>query len=270
MRPLVCPEPDIKLPVIRYGGIHQGLTGARTMDVTGHRQDFELQINWLDQDEYRWLEALHARVVPGPYYLINPLKRNRLSLQASKMSISQSSKTGVRLPAGSSTGQSLAFPAAEVGLPGWSSYVWHWDDPSPRVTFDRGRPIPVLAGETITASIFLNPSPGDPVTVTLQLDWFDVAGETLTPTASAIELPSGWTRQQVTGVPPSGAVSCRFSMGLVDPDGAVYMAAPQVEAASAATNWEIGGASVQVLLDQFDTESRRFPYRNTTLKLLEA
>ena len=272
LRPLVCPEPNVRMPVVRYGGVHQGLSGARVMDVTGHRQEFEFVFEYLDQDEYVWLEALHARLVPGAYYLLNPLKRNRLTLQASNMIVAQFSKNGVRVPTGASWGRRTLYPTAQIGMSGYSVFVWHWTDSQPRVTFDRGRPIPVLPNETVTASVYLNPSVPDETPVTLQLDWFDVNGDSLTPTVGASFNPSsGWNRYVLpNAAPPSGAVSCRFSIGLIDPDQAVYIAAPQVEAGPQATAWEMGGAALEVLPDQLETESPRFPLRNATLTLLEA
>jgi len=242
------------------------------MDVTGHRQEFSFELKYLDQDEFAWLEALHTRLVPGAYYLLNPMKRNRLSVQASTVTVAQYSKTGLRVPVGSSWGRRTTAPTAGTGMPGRSVFAWHWTDPEPRFTFDQGRPIPVMPGETITASAYFNPSVPDETPVTLRLDWFDANGDALSPTVSpSIDLGTGWNRYSLPGAtPPSGAVACRFSVQMTDPDLAVYVSAPQVEAGPQVTDWQVGGASLEVLVDQLETTSPRFPLQNATLTLLEA
>src|SRR5690554_2646520 len=85
LQELTCPEPNIKANLVRYGGVHQGLSGARTVDVTGHRYEYAFDWDYMEQAEWAWLEAMHLRHVPGPFRLLNPLKKNRLAPQSSAM-----------------------------------------------------------------------------------------------------------------------------------------------------------------------------------------
>src|SRR5690606_23969820 len=85
LRGVVGPDAGTTATSTRYGGVHQGLTGARTMDITGHRREVEFQFTYLEKAEFEWLNALHARMVPGPLYLLDPRYRNRLSPQATSL-----------------------------------------------------------------------------------------------------------------------------------------------------------------------------------------
>jgi hypothetical protein len=272
LRPLVCPEPDIAINEVRYGGIHQGLSGARTMDVTGHRADYTFEFKYLEQSEYRFLEAMHSRVIWGPYWLINPLKKNRLSLQATRGLVSRYERAGVRLPTGSTHVMESAYPAS-IDLPGRSIAFSGWTEIAPRVRFDHDKFIPVLPGEAITASVWLGSPQGVPyLGATIQLDWFDKDKQPLTPTVSpAFDITPTWTMHMLSNItPPAGAAACRFSIGLTSTNTTVYLAAPQVEAGAVATEFEVGGAAPEVLIDQIETPSPRFPLRDATLTLLEA
>lgn len=279
LRPLVCPDTDVKINDVRYGGIHQGLSGARTMDVTGLRSEIEMEFSFLDQDEYQWLDLLHSRTVPGPHWLINPLRKNRLSQQATRLVVTPFGKAGVRPPVGARVGVPLSAPSA-LGFRPRTVFVWDWTDQSPRVVFDYGKLIPVLPNETLSGSVWLRADTGSITGSTLQFEWFDIAGEPVSGTpstsSSSFSLSNGtWARQALEAVaPPAGAVSCRFSVvigTLSDPDDTTLaFTAPQVEAGESATDFEVGGGAPMVLIDQLETESPRYPYRNVTLKMLEA
>lgn len=279
MRPLVCPETDVTINPVRYGGVHQGLSGARIMDVTGHRDEYELEFRFLDRDEFEWVELLHTRMVPGPHLMINPLKKNRLSLQASKLIVTPYGKAGVRAPLGARYGLPSSPPTA-LGYRGRSVFVGDWTDPNPRVTFDPGKYIPVLPGERLTGSVYLSSSFGNVTGSTLRFEWFDASrapvSGTPASTSSTFNVTDGaWSRATFTNVqPPAGAVACRFSIGvgtLADPDDTTLaIAAPQVEVGASATDFEVGCAAPEVLIDQIKTTSPRFPYRDVTLTLMEA
>src|SRR5690606_40132859 len=61
LRGLVCPERGMSDTSTRYGGIHQGLTGARTMDITGHRREYEFEFVYMDKQDFAWLNALDRK-----------------------------------------------------------------------------------------------------------------------------------------------------------------------------------------------------------------
>src|SRR5690349_11457271 len=101
LKQLVCPEINLSVSDVRYGGVHQALSGARIMDVTGTKQDMILSFTFLDEADYRWLQALQTRHIPGPHRLISPLRKNRLSVQAASLNGQASIRPGVKLSAGS-------------------------------------------------------------------------------------------------------------------------------------------------------------------------
>lgn len=271
LRPLVCPERDITISEVRYGGIHQGLSGARTMDITGHRSEYEFEFKYLDRAEFQWLEALNSRMVWGPHWLINPLKRNRLSLQATRGLVSRHERAGVRLPLGSSYALDASVPSS-VGLPGRAMRFSSWTEANPRVRFDHDKYVTVLPDEIISASVWLGAPPGVPYAgVALRLDWFDEDQQPLSPTVSEVFSIEPWVRQTLPGAaPPAGAVACRFSVVLASTNTTVFLAAPQVESGPVVTDFEVGGAAPEVLVDQLSTSSPVFPLRDATLTLLEA
>lgn len=249
------------------------------MDITGFRSEYQLEFRFLDRDEFAWLELLHTRMVPGPHWMIDPLKKNRLSVAACRLVVTPYGKTGVRPPVGASIGASPVFPSSGIDFRGHSAYVWNWTDQNPRVQFDAGRYIPLLPSESITGSVYLQSSIGNITGSTLRFDWFDRYGEPLsgTPSSSSSSFnltANTWVRQSFTASAPAGAAACRFSIvvgTLSDPDDTILaFAAPQVESGTQATDFEVGCASPEVLIEQLETESPRFPYRNVTLTILEA
>src|SRR5690606_39453918 len=100
------------------------------MDVTGHRDEYELEFRFLDRDEFEWVELLHTRMVPGPHLMINPLKKNRLSWQASKLIVTPYGKAGVRGPLGARCGRPSSPPTA-LGSRGRSGVGGGWPAPDP-------------------------------------------------------------------------------------------------------------------------------------------
>lgn len=266
LRELPCPELDVQLTTTRYGGIHQSLSGARHMDVTGHRSEYVMEFNYLDQDEYRWLEALHTRLIPGPFRLINPLKKNRLSLAASTF------QAGNYLGAGIQVESQLwewdyDWPSA-AGFGARSMKFQGWQVPY-ALRFDRKIRVPVVPGEAVTWSIWMKASAAQ--TVSVVMNWFDRTTQMSgTPTTSA-SVGTSWTRFSVTGTPPTGAFSAQPALVLPTDTGEnIWIAAPQFEVGSTATSWELGGGAPEVVIDQVPLVSHRFPLVNASVTLLES
>lgn len=267
MRPLIVPEPDIQINEVRYGGIHQGLSGARTMDVTGHRREYEFEFNWLDQDEFAWLEALHTRLIPGPFHLLDPFKRNRLTGQASRLLPIESRNSGVYVTAPYSW--SRDWPA-DVKTPGRSMRVAGWAGQFAYLQFDQKKPVPLLEGETLTASVYLRSD--IPHSAHLRISWYDEDENYISNSDIPISVGTDWARHWSTyHEAPTNARGALYTIVLGAANTPVYIAAPQLEAdAYVPTAWELGGGAPVVLVDQLPAVSHRFPLRNVTLNLLEA
>ncbi|WP_367137887.1 hypothetical protein [Saccharothrix sp. HUAS TT1] len=266
VRALEVPEPGIGITLTRFGGFHQGLSGARTLDVTGHRYSYSFEWRNLDPSEYQWLEALHARLIQGPFRLLNPMKKNRLSVQASTLVI-----------AGTQGGI--------TGNPGTYRYETDWPNAagagarSLRIStfgeeaftrFDDAIPTPVLPDEEITVSLYLK---GEAATsVELCLDWYGVSRQDYLSTSARypVAVTTSWERFSFTITPPAGAGGAVLNFVNQDDTQPVRLAAPQIEPGDTATAFEVGGGSPVVLLDQLSGSSRIFPLTDCSLTLMEA
>jgi hypothetical protein len=268
LRELIVPEPDVTVEQVRLGSARQALSGARTVDVTGHRQRFEFTFEHLEPEEYAWLEALHTRVIPGPLRLISPLKRNRLSMQASHAMAwgvyTLGIQTNVSYPV-----TSRDFPD-EVDLQGRSSYFEQSSTNSYWIFDGNRNGAPVFSGEDIVCSVYLRSDTAQ--TLEYRIIFRDAAGldidsETVTGDWS---IGTSWNRFEETVEVPDDAATVAFS--LANPDGVfidLYIACAQIEEGTVATDWQIGGGGTVVAVDQLTTTSPLFPRYNCTLTLLE-
>jgi len=264
MRQIPYIEPNVTLPKVRYGGIHQSLSGARTMDITGYRGEYGFEINWMDEVDYQFLEMLFTGQIQGPYRLLNPLKRNLLSPQATSLETSRSPKSGVILASGNMLrtydNTFTTSPLAGV-ISGWSG--------SAPIAFDKAKATPILVGQPVTGSIYMKSS--TPTTVELRLEYWKQGVFTGVFGVASVVTTSTWARYNITRTSLSdnrdGVV---FSILPSTYPSPLYVAAPQVEMATSPSTWQPGGGAPVVLMDQFPVESLRFPLRNVKLTLLEA
>lgn len=261
LRALTCPEPGITATLVRYGGLHQGLSGARTVDVTGHKYDYSFEWRWLDASEVAWLEALHTRHIPGPHRLLTPLRRNRLSTQAAVLSPS-----------------ALAVPtAARSWVADWptaagpgarSLRLTGWGAEQNTVTLDPVIRCPVFPEETITASTYLKADAA--VSARIGLEWFDRTGALVGTNFNTTNITTSWQRFSMFRAAPVGAVSVTMQFRGQTYTSPVQLAAPQVQAGNAPTAWELGGGAPVVHVDQLTTTSPRFPLHDCSMTILEA
>jgi hypothetical protein len=258
LRALPVPEPGMEIIQVRYGGTHQGLSGARVQDTTGRRVEYNLEFEYLNRAEYFWIDAMFTGHVPGPYRLLDPLKKNRLSPPSTHL--------GRGIGMEDVLTYSRSYPP-QVGIPGRSYVLSGWESSTYTITFEPGKATVVLPNETITASIYLraNTTHG----ATLQMQMLDADLVVLDTQSVPASLTADWARFSITRTVPTGCAAIRFRVMLGSANTAVYMAAPQVEAGSVATAWETGGGAPVVVIDQMPASSPIFPLRNCSLKLLE-
>lgn len=266
LRALTCPEPDIATSLVRYGGIHQGLSGARTLDVTGHRKDYTFQFDHVDPADWAWMQAMHSRHIQGPFRLIDPLFKNRLSLEASSCKANLASARGMWLAAGNSL-RAYDWPSA-AGTLGNQSTKWFNRPASYPARFDNDKRTPVFPLETIVGSMYMKASAG--FSGTMGFDWFDITGTQFSSTSTTVSPTTSWARYSYSSAAPAGAVSAKYYFYTANTAADLYLAAAQVEAGATPTSWELGGGAPVVLLDQLATVSHRYPITNVTMTLLEA
>lgn len=265
MRELFAPEMDIDITEERYGGVFQGLSGARSVDVTGFRQRLTFDMKWVDPAEYVWYEALYRRLIPGTLRLINPLKKNRLSQESSMGQWGGYTTNGLSLTSGSMT------------------RLWDWPSTAPPIALstnrwgarvsgavfrtDETKRIPVIAGETITASVWLKSTVAH--SVTLAIDWADRLGAgTAASTTSVVSVTTAWQRFALTAAVPAGTHLVTFA-GYSFTTNNLDVGPLQLESGASATSWEMGGGAPSVVIDQMPVTTPRYPLRNVTMVLLE-
>ncbi|GAB3475256.1 hypothetical protein [Amycolatopsis cihanbeyliensis] len=268
LRPLTCPEPQIETTEVRYGGTHQGLSGARTMDVTGHAHEFTFTWTYLEQAEWQWLKALHTRHIPGPVRLINPMLHNRLSTRATTLRIGTGMDTGVR-HSGGILSRVADWPS--WAGPGYESAEWTgWGSAFQYIRFDERYKTPVFAEETLTGSIYARSDTTQRVHIL-----FDVFDRQLQRVGSTpyyeFEATPEWGRHWFTRTVPPGCAAVQLALlPAEDYQVPLRLAAPQIAATDEITDWDLGGAATTVHLDQLSTSSPRFPLTDCSMTLLEA
>lgn len=274
LRALTCPDGSVDIEQVRYGGIHQGLSGARTLDVTGYKSEYTLNYTFLTQSEYSWLEALWLGQVRGPYALIDPLKKNRLSVDATRMVASTTPRSSV-LTNATQYGV-LSASTSLVPINDRTMWMSAWDDAgTPLVRFDTRHRTPVLPLETITCSLYAGLNGGAVGTLNgaLELKYFNVNGTQVSTTQSVTAvLSSTWSRFSITRTVPAGTASVEFAFrgGASTPQEQHFLMAPQIESGGSATDWEPGGGAPKMIIQSMPSPSPRFPMRNVSVKLVEA
>lgn len=265
LRELDTPEVGLTVTDVRYGGVHQALSGARTMDTTGVKQDLSLTFRLLTESDYRWLQALQTRHIPGPHRLINPLRKNRMSEYAASCNATSSSRPGLRF----SGGDWEWVQDWPTGVNwGTRSLRWVSRTASSIAAWDAELRNPIFPLEQMTGSVYIKGESA--VSATLRIDWYD---NTLTfmssSTTEAAAVTTSWDRYTITRTAPTDAAACRLVLSAVATT-TMRLAAAQMESGATATTWDQGGGAPTVLIDQLPSTSPRFPLMDATVTLLEA
>lgn len=192
------------------------LGGGRSVDrgPSGRRQ---WRFNWivLDHDTASVLEEFYSGARGrGPFTLIDPFRRNQLTVNQSSATSERADTTGFSIVSGS--GETLT---SQSGVYNRGPYALKWSLPSASapssglLTLDppsglTGFPVP--SGEPWTFSAQLRGGGADPaLSVAAQLVWLRADGSLLTTTAgTAVSTAAdAWTQVSVSAsAPPSGAV----------------------------------------------------------------
>lgn len=268
MRSLLTPEVNFDNTEQRYGGVHQSLNGSRTVDVTGYRSAYEMDWNYLTDDETAWLYALYNKFINQPHYMINPMKKNLVSKQASLSYAHGIDDNGIYFSPSALREWRNDYP---TGLPISGSRV-------PLLTSTSGgaflridgdnKWIPVTAGEPITFSIYMKADA--PITMSMVADWADKYHvQTGVGTFFNKNITTSWARYSITVTPTASQFGLRPAMTFPNGLNNIRFAAPQVEYGSVATTWEMGGGNMKVSIDQISSTSPRFPLNNVSATILE-
>lgn len=265
LKQLVCPEINLSVTDVRYGGVHQAISGARIMDVTGVKQDIALTFNFLDESDYRWLQALQTRHIPGPHRLISPLRKNRLTVQAASVNPTASIRPGVKISAGAWAWVNDWPTAAGYGV---RSIEWSSRTASSTLKLDSVQGVPLFPLEQFTGSIYIKGSSS--ISASLTVDYYDRYGVFLSSaTPESASVTTSWARYTITRTAPTNAATAVLGVTAVATT-TMRVAAAQLESGSSVSAWDQGGGAPMVLVDQLPSVSPRFPLMNATVTLLEA
>lgn len=266
LKELICPSVNIDVTTERFGGVFQALSGARSVDVTGHKKKYSFEFRFLDQDEYEWYKKLHLRMFPGPFRLIDPLEKNRLTPESSMTKWGGGTAQGLWLSQGVAS-RVWDYPAT-VGDGFGQSTTWS-NRPSGTsiLRFDTKRLTTVIAGEQITASVWLKTDIGFSPNVVV--DWYNRTTQVGSTPVSTPSVTTSWQQVSITATVPVGATRARFAVYTTNTASTLYLAAAQFEQAATTSAWALGGAAPIVSVDQMTTVSPRYPLRNITMTLLE-
>lgn len=272
MRALLTPEVGMDTTETRYGGTHQSLTGKRTIDITGYRTEYDLNWSYLTETEYEWLRALYIGHISQSQYIVNPLKKNLMSQQASigkpfgadDLGIYSSGLTVI-------TGYANDFPTGPVPAAARCFNLISTSATNNFIRFDgSSKLIPLIPGQDVTYSVYVRCETGT-IPFNWAIDCFTKYGVQTTTPSLAQTATTSWQRITYTLTPSGDQAGTR--MAFVFPTAGtknLHIAAPQIEYASSVTDWELGGGSSKIIIDQLGTSSPRFPLTDVSATILEA
>lgn len=270
MRTLLTPEVGLTNTEQRFGGVHQALSGARTVDVTGLRRIYEMDWNYLTDAEVAWLYAFYRKMITEPSYLIDPMKKNLLSEQASICKVHRSDDLGIQMGSLLVQENRNDYPSG-LSITGNRVPIIVSTNAGGFLRFDGSTTfVPAFTGQPITFSIYMRVDSGT-VNVSMIVDWVDKYGVQVNPSTSVTQtITTTWQRFSITVTPSGTQAGIRpafvFNAGTIN----LRMAAAQVEYSNAATSWEMGGGKAKVMIEEITSESPRFPLNNISATLLEA
>lgn len=252
------------------GETHASLYGGRTRDYLGTRRTWVFAWPWARHAPHAWLRTLARGMVRRPLRLIMPAEPNRLPTDVSAGG-SETRTADAYYASGSSTAFSTTnTPPQELAGLVDGRIAWTVATGSGTARLDHGEAehlrVPLIEGETVTASIYVR---GDSGSVRAVLTPYDADGAALADVeGTSITLDGTWQRATVGHIPASGEASA--VVGLLanqDPDATrtIDTTGWQLDASDAATEWELGGACPQVLVDITGDTAR--PHRRYDLEL---
>jgi hypothetical protein len=254
MMAIQVPTAGIGAVPYTYGVLHQNLSGAATKDIFGQKWSYSVPLEQMGPRAYSFIEMMLRGALSGPYYLLDPRRRNRLGPVVSGCGINYSS-TGTS-PWVPSSGVVTIVAAPEVMLPSPANMYTpgpslgvRWVPTAAGVLVGGITPVPVLPGETITFSCYC--PIGSPTVELVPYNASLVAQAAISGTITVAGAPA---RKYITYIVPR--------------DGSVVAVLPQIRAAAAGTfltmawqitdgstpePWVIGGGVPKVLIDQTNT-----------------
>jgi len=288
---------EVETPLTVIGGTHTSLTGAFTRDRFGYKRSWTWTYPMLTERQARLVEAFQRNMVPGPLYLIDPRRPNRLPEQIASGGSLLRTPTGF-VPSNTTTclWRPLTYPpATQATLPAapilrgcleWQ--VLAAGSASLELAGHAGdgrHNVPVMPGETLEAAVWATGSASTTLNGTVTI--YNGAGTLLaTHALYGTQLSMSVWRAATAGfVCPTGAAYARLrlTVGSDTPVGSIYVTALQFsryhpEYVPGLTvhcdepdfgGWSLGGGAPMVVTDVGSTSYQRASLQSSALTLIE-
>jgi hypothetical protein len=248
---LTVPREGYGMGDMQIGSLHQALSGAATKDVFGYKRQVQINMDSMGPRAWSWFEMCYRGVVPGPYYLLDRRRRNRLGAVISANGISYD-PSGVSpwTPANGTVTVVAADPAyallpsaGSVWTPG-PAYATKWVSTAAGVLVGGVKPIPVLPGEQLVFSAYV--VAGAPTLEIVPYSASLVAGTAITGT---VDVPGVPDRKYVTYTVPASGVAAVLPQIRAGAATTITTLAWQLSDASTPEPWVIGNGVPSLVFD---------------------
>lgn len=255
LMPIQVPLEGFSNPLTEYGILHNPLSGAQTKDVFGYKSSWQIPLDALEPRAWSFLEMIFRGAIAGPYYFIDPRRRNRLSAAVSANDTVYTADTVWVPSSGALPHTSVAsflLPDAGTGKQSQGpGAALSWTPAVAATLLAEARPVPVLPGETITFSCYVQAG-----TPTLEIVPYDLGGTAHAPWTGTVDVPGTIDRKYITRrVPLDGSVAAvrpQLRAGAADTYTTVGW---QLSDRSSPEPWVLGAGIPQVLVDGLSDSS---------------
>ena len=257
----------------KVGGVHESLNGTRTMDVTGVKGRWRINLGGLDARALSWFEMAYRGALGPRLYLIDDQRVNLMTAGGSSAGSAWTPATEVVYTVSNGTVAEVANPhpllpgtldGNAVLTPGPIS-SWTWTTTITGV-IRVGEIIPVRPGQVVTFSVYV--SSGTPT-----VEFTPFAAD-LTPLAqvgvTTVIAGTPPRRYYTYTVPSSGVAAVRPLMRHAAAQASTFTGL-QVETGGPPTPWVMGAGAPRVIIPKTTANRRGLGrYMDADLELLEA
>jgi hypothetical protein len=297
LMPLPGTEDKVDTPLTVVGGTHMSLTGAFTRDRFGYKRSWTWNYPLLTARQAQFVEALQRNMVPGPLFLLDPRRPNRLPEQIASGGSLLRTPSGF-IPSNTTTclWRPLTYPAATAATLPASPILrgcLEWQLLAAGgaglelagLAVDGRHNIPVMPGEVLETSLWASGPPQAALSGTAHV--YNAAGVELeTHTLNPVQLSlTTWLEVGTAFTCPPGAAYLRLTLAAssASPIGSIFITAYQVAKFNPEYvpglrqfcdepdfgGWSLGGGAPQVIPDIGATGYLRAALQSSALTLIE-
>lgn len=237
---------DLSAPLI--GGEFESLDGTVTVDRLAQHRAYQAEWGYLTEDQLTYLELVGRGLVTGPLRLVDPMRRNRLSVDvATGGSVTRSVAAFTQTGGSTPTWVAITDPptaARTRGVVSWQRTTTAAGVLTTTLTADR---VPLITSEQIRASVWAR---GAAIQASCGVDAWNAAGSSTRTLGTATTLhATTWTQLTVTLTPATDRVSASVLLNVASGQAAATLQTTgwMLSAATETTTWAPGGGAPTVL-----------------------